>query len=241
MAFKSSRSSLFSMSAIPEYDPELVTNQSKTESTPYMDSFGTDLAQIHVARGNLMRIFHVYKKKLCHRIHHFNQLFEGNHDPFIEFSDISPPIFDVLIEWVYTDCLRDIEIVKAKGSDRKTFSISWNPIPLYILAEKLSLPGLMDRVMEVVRKLDRSEDVYYSPEALKSIYVHTRGRSKIRKYVTEHAAYAIRNFDELSSLSTTELLSAMENIDFVRDYLEVTRIRNLKDPRIGPGCEYHTH
>ncbi|KAJ8060754.1 hypothetical protein OCU04_011058 [Sclerotinia nivalis] len=241
MSLKRSRSSPPSMSALTEHNAELVTNISKNESTPYTDSFGTELAQIHVARGNRMKIFHVYKKKLCDKIPHFNHLFEGGHDLFVKLPDTSPPTFDVLIEWIYTDRLRGIEIVKVNDSDCKIFSMSWDPIQLYILAEKLLLPGLMDRAMEVVRKIDRSEDFYYNQEALKLIYVRTSEGSNIRQYVTKRAAYAVRNYGESSSLSTTDLLSAMENKDFARDYLEVSRNWNLKDPRKGPGCQFHAH
>ncbi|CAD6448905.1 800102ff-70ec-4de3-b9d6-de3eaf6115dc [Sclerotinia trifoliorum] len=242
MALKRSRSRSFSMSAMPEYNAEVVTNKPKNESTPYMDSFGTDLAQINVDQGNRMKIFHVYKKKLCDKIPHFNQLFEGNHDPFVELPDISPSTFDVLVEWVYTDCLRGIEIVKASDSDHKSSSISWNPVELCILAERLLLTGLMDRVMEVVRKLDRSEDVYYNHKTLKLIYMRTFLGSNIRQYVTQNAAYAVRNFDKSSSLSTTHLLYVMEeHTDFAHDYLDITRTGNLEDPREGPGCQFHVH
>ncbi|KAF7855987.1 hypothetical protein EAF04_009943 [Stromatinia cepivora] len=152
---------------------------------------------------------------------------------------MSPSTFDVLVEWIYTDRLLGIEMVKVDDSNCKIFSMSWDPIQLYILAKKLLLPRLVDRAMEVVRRIDRSEDLYYSQEALKLIYVHTSEGSNLRQYVTKRAAYAVRNYGESSSLLTTDLLSAMENKDFARNYLDVSRNGNLKDPRKGPGCQFH--
>jgi hypothetical protein len=52
--------------------------------------------------------------------------------------------FDVLIEWAYTNRLRDLSV---EDDDREKWT-KWDPVEVYSMAEKMYLPELMDIIMD---------------------------------------------------------------------------------------------
>ncbi|TGO67082.1 hypothetical protein BOTNAR_0048g00120 [Botryotinia narcissicola] len=211
--------------------------------TTFSDTLGTEVIQIAVGENDDQKTFHIHKKLLCDRIPHFAQLLEDSHKSIIEFPEAHPNTFDVLMEWVHTDRLRAIFVLDDENDENATTYLhrSWSTESLYPLADDLSLPELMDRVMDVERRFECSQSCFYMPEEIKFIYDTVSKNSKLRKYIAELTAYTLRNKGKDLRLSTAQLLSAMENEDFALDYLETSRRFNIKDPRTGPGCRFHVH
>ncbi|TGO18343.1 hypothetical protein BTUL_0010g00120 [Botrytis tulipae] len=200
----------------------------------------TEIVQIVIGEIGDQKTFHIHKKILCDRIPHFAQLLEDSHKSIIEFPEAHPNTFDVLMEWVHRDRLRAIFVLDDENATT-VLHRSWSTESLYPLADSLSLPELMDRVMDVERRFDGSQSSFFMPDEIKFIYDTVSKNSKLRQYVAELTAYTMRNEGEDFRLSTAQLLSAMENEDFALDYLEISRRSNIKDPRTGSGCRFHVH
>lgn len=198
------------------------------------------MIQIAVGGDGDQKTFHIHKKLLCDRIPHFAQLLKGSHKSIIKYPEAHPNTFDVLMEWVHTDRLREIFVLDEENA-QTVLHRSWSTESLYPLADDLSLPELMDRVMDVERRFDCSQSSFFMPNEIKFIYDTVPKNSKLRQYVAELTAYTMRNEGEDFRLSTPQLLSAMGNEDFALDYLEISRRSNIKDPRTGSGCRFHVH
>ncbi|KAF7893853.1 hypothetical protein EAF00_007367 [Botryotinia globosa] len=211
--------------------------------TTFSDTLGTELIQIAVGENGDQKTFHIHKKILCDRIPHFAQLLEDSHKSIIEFPEAHPNTFDVLMEWVYTDRLRAIFVLDDENAENATTVLhrSWSTKSLYPLADDLSLPELMDRVMDVERRFCCLQSSFYMPNEIKFIYDTVSKNSKLRKYIAELTAYTMRNEGKDLRLSTAQLLSAMQNEDFALDYLKISRRPKINDPRTGSGCRFHIH
>ncbi|TGO28420.1 hypothetical protein BPAE_0028g00690 [Botrytis paeoniae] len=225
-------------SRLPPADQEHDDDPFKEPWTPFTDVLGTELVQVAVGKNSYKKVFHVHKNILFDKIPYFKELSKNNHKA-IEFPNQVPRTFDVLVEWVHTDCLRGIEML---GGDDQGFVQyrSWDPVCLYQLAAELLLPELMDRVMEVQRRFDDLHCASYDPDGLKEIYEKTSKNSKFRQYTAEVAAHIVRNNAE-EEILTPDLVSAMENKDLAGDYLSISRRATIKDPRKGSGCRFHMH
>lgn len=201
----------------------------------------TELVEIHI--GKEEKIFHVHKKKLFDKVPYLKLLLGNSHDSIIRLPDYSPSTFDVLVEWVYTGVLPNIDMIKRKTEDGdSTIHLSWAVKDLYRLATRLELLELMDRVMEVKRRMEASYDMHLTCKDLKKVYAFDPEVPKLRQYCTELAVYILRKHKGgLGGLSTAEMLPVMENQDFARDYLNISQDLKLKDPRKGSGCRFHTH
>ncbi|THV47160.1 hypothetical protein BGAL_0330g00030 [Botrytis galanthina] len=213
-------------------------------NTPFSETstLGIEMIQIVVGKTGDQKTFQIHKKILCDRIPYFAQLLKDSHKSIIKYPEADPNTFDVLVEWTHTDCLRGIYMLqKEEGPTIATYRSSWSTKSLYLLAENLILPDLMDRLMEVDRRLDCSYNTRYYPGIINYIYNRTPKSSKLRRFVAELTAHAIRNSDGKFPLSTADLLSAMENKEFALDYLEISRRPNIEDPRTGSGCRFHVH
>ncbi|QSZ32470.1 hypothetical protein DSL72_002044 [Monilinia vaccinii-corymbosi] len=128
-----------------------------------------------------MRVFHVHKKKLCDKVPHFKVLLEQSQDSIVRFPEFAPATFDVLIEWIYTNHIRDIKTIEIGLAQRERSP--WDPICLYMLAEHMHLPELLDRIIEIGRRLD---EYYfnYPHKIVEEVYDGSFEDSKLRKYVS---------------------------------------------------------
>ncbi|ESZ93212.1 hypothetical protein SBOR_6408 [Sclerotinia borealis F-4128] len=253
MSFKRSRSNSPSLQSdikkkviLLREDVPLIQSKSRiiindgNETNAMISSLVHELVQIYVAKGNKEKVFHVFKKKLCDKIPYFDQLLKNSQDSIIKFLNGSRRAFDVLIEWIHTDFLRDIDILEKKSEDG-VFELhySWSPKLLYMLLEELHLPVLMNRVIEVVRRMDGLYGFYYDAEDIKLTYGSRMGYPRMKKYIAELTAYLFReDADGEPYLTTSDLVPVMENKEFARDYLNASRNINLSDPRKGPVVDF---
>ncbi|KAF7885915.1 uncharacterized protein EAF02_004424 [Botrytis sinoallii] len=225
-------------SGLPLADEEHDDEPFKEPWTPFTDELGTEMVRILIGKNSYKKVFHVHKNILFDKIPCFKELSIDNRK-IVEFPNHVPSAFDVLVEWVYTDCLRGIEIIGGDDQDFLRYR-SWYPACLYQLAEELLLPELMDRVMEVERRFDDQHCPNYDPDSLKELYEKTSKTSKFRQYCAETIAYVVRNKAE-KDIPTPELLSAMDNKDLAGDYLSISRRVTIEDPSKGSGCRFHMH
>ncbi|KAF7935061.1 uncharacterized protein EAE98_003106 [Botrytis deweyae] len=224
-------------SGLPLADEEHDDEPFKEPWTPFSDELGSEMVRVLIGKNSHKKVFHVHKNILFDKIPCFKEL-SNNNRKIVEFPHHVPSTFDVLLEWVHTDCLRGIEII---GGDKHFVQYrSWDLLCLYQLAEELLLPELMDRVMELHRRLDAIYCVSYDPTGLKRIYERTAKTSKFRQYCAEKVAYVVRNKAE-KDIPTPELLSAMDNKDLAGDYLSISRRVTIEDPSKGSGCRFHMH
>jgi hypothetical protein len=103
--------------------------------------------------GPSREYYKLHKDILCNltKISYFEAMFSGE---FKEACNGTPSFpadkvvaFDVLFNWVYTNTLRPLVVIKQGAA--KTFS--WNVVDFYFLADKLCLPELQHRIIDVCR------------------------------------------------------------------------------------------
>lgn len=92
------------------------------------------------------QLFRVHKKIICEKIPYFKTMFESGFKEALEnkatFPEDDPEVFDNLIQWVYTDQLGGpiLAIPNIRNTSR-----------LYVLFDKICLPGLKDELLDIVR------------------------------------------------------------------------------------------
>lgn len=116
--------------------------------------------QIFVGENNDQKTFQTRKKILCGRIPHFAQLLKDSHKSIIDYPQVDPNDFNILLEWVHTDYVRGTCVRIAPEVIHRL----WCHEALHLLADYLCLPKLMDRVMEVLQRFGYSTNTCYKPD-----------------------------------------------------------------------------
>ncbi|KAJ8060753.1 hypothetical protein OCU04_011057 [Sclerotinia nivalis] len=201
----------------------------KRKTTMFMDSLGTEMASIHVGSGEDQKCFHAYKRTICAKSSYFKEIFK-NGGSIANLPDHSPQLFDVLLEWMYTDKLRSIDEILLDCNDTTL---------LYQMAENLGLPKAMNSIMDQFQAYDWENDLTYLVPAIKSIYKVTSKGSRLRIYAVRQIAFDLQNNG--GSYSHEELLSLFKNDDFTLDFIEATSNKWVEDPREEVSCRFHVH
>lgn len=188
--------------------------------------------------------FHVHRKVLCDKIPFFKAMFMG------EFSEAAtqtatlpednPEAFKLLVTWVYTGSL---------ASDTFDEKSSLQPLfHLFILGEKLCLPGPMDLAIDLLVELLRKHSMWPSLECICEKYETTYVNSKLRLFLARIVVWGIVHPDrwvDPTLWSAEKIQDAMANnhdlwlhvIHLLRGNLGVDKT----DPRRVPACDYHQH
>jgi hypothetical protein len=196
---------------------------------------------VDILVGPQRRLFRVHKSFLCNRIPYFDKMFNSG---FIEasenkatLSEDDPDSFDVLIDWAYTGTLRPLERDKKRG-------YNWEPIPFYILVEKMCLPKLMDQVMDAYRAGQKRRSSFMPFDTAQICY-KTQEHSSIRRYAVHSLVHIFLHSirDDLWSISGFQNL-IKTNDDLGKDFLVLLKAQSSKaltDPRCEDNCAYHCH
>ncbi|KAF7931559.1 uncharacterized protein EAE98_004295 [Botrytis deweyae] len=134
--------------------------------------------------------------------------------------------FDVLVGWVYTNRL------PPDGS-------FWNPVEVYILADKICLTELMDEVMDAIQ----TDFPLSSPDAL-VIYSRLPKDSKLRLFALDIITFEFNTFRQLNLPILADVNA--KNEDFALDFLiriqsYMSRRTVIPNPRKSYPCTYHCH
>jgi len=206
---------------------------------------------VHLYIGKSRAHIHVHKTILCRRVEYFDTMFNGGlkeeNDNSVYFPEDDIESFDLLMEWIYTDTLRPLSIV---ADDETEKTVSWDPIGLYILAYRLCITKLSNRVMDCYRLLHVESNTRPSRRAISRVYSNAPVGSPIRLYCVQFLGYFILKFQEEEISSTSRMKNndiyglLWQNEDLGKDFITLIRGQGGKapvDPRTLPRCFYHTH
>ncbi|TVY93102.1 hypothetical protein LAWI1_G001595 [Lachnellula willkommii] len=216
------------------------------EVLPFNKRMGTEMVNIYVGEGDDKEHFHVHKELLCNKIPYFEKMFKGGFQEATtneaRFPEDNPESFDLLLGWVYEGSLPPLEYLPNK-SEGDIIVVPWNCRELYALCDKLCIPELMDKVMDMYRKFNLDSNTSPSIKSIEGIYSITSFGSVFRRYVATSFSRAITTRTE-ESWKIEELAELMVKVpDLARDVARIMREAGgkVEDPRKKPNCDFHTH
>ncbi|KAF7956580.1 hypothetical protein EAE96_003914 [Botrytis aclada] len=185
---------------------------------------------VDIRVGEELELFRVHKSLLCTRVPYFNKMFNSGFSESKTNSAVlredNTEAFDVLVGWVYSNRL-------------PPYDNSWDPVEVYILADKICLTELMDEVMDALQ----TKFLLISPEAL-VIYNRLPKGSKLRLFALDVVTF---DFSTSRRNNLTLLVDVnAKNEEFALDFL--TRIQRyvgsrtaFPSPYKSDSCAYHCH
>lgn len=210
--------------------------------------------------------YRLHKKMLCSKIPYFDKILNGGFKEAKEgtahLPEDDPDAFDMMCGWVYSGKLVDLEIVLGKDG---VGTINWDLNEVYIMAEKLCLPQLMDTVMDMLRAHHQEVNELPSPDFVHQAYSRTADNSSLQKYTILGLKFAITSenrippylmprpkLEELeekvakSPWQTSAIRKLLaEHDNFARDFISSIRNEDASmghlDPRFRDDCHFHTH
>ncbi|TGO34767.1 hypothetical protein BHYA_0183g00190 [Botrytis hyacinthi] len=185
--------------------------------TTFLKKAGSQMVDIRV--GKELRLFRVHKSLLCIRVPYFDKMFNSEFSESITNSavlqEVNAEAFDVLVDWVYTNILPpDIG--------------TWDPIEVYIVADRICLTELMDEVIDIIQ----ARFPLISMDAL-IIYSRLPKGSKLRLLALDKITfefYTVRwgNFILLAHVNAKNKEFALDFLTRIQSY--VGRRAAISDP-----------
>ncbi|KAF7863070.1 hypothetical protein EAF04_007153 [Stromatinia cepivora] len=221
--------------------------RSRGETLEFIEITGTETVDIYV--GPEKKLFRIHRGILCDKVPYFQKMFSSGFIEGLEgkvfFPEDSPQSFDIFYGWVYLGTLPTFKFVVEGGKS----GFNWNPIFLYILADKLCLVELMDQSFDIYFEALAKADGMPRVEWVEKVYELTPMGSPLRKFMCHTMYYVFSNFrSERSnaSWSTDEVAMVMKSHpDFAMDFLNLLRSNPVgvaaKDPYQLPKCDFHCH
>ncbi|CZR67165.1 uncharacterized protein PAC_17064 [Phialocephala subalpina] len=218
---------------------------------PFLDMMGTEIVEINVGKGPNQRLFRVYQKRLCDKVPYFQKIFEGGWKESIEkkvtLEDDDPASFDRLLLWVYTGVIPKIEWFDKSGEKLAATRAILN---LYVLADKLSLVWLMDKIAS--EYIDLQAELRFLPGSphLDLFYTKLSDHMAFRKYAAYCLHYILHGLEQternLQIWPATELNQVMaDNPTLTLEYLELVQKHphqeRAPEPRTLSRCTFHQH
>jgi hypothetical protein len=208
---------------------------------------GTEMVNIYVGdpEKDEEKHFIVHKELLCNKVPYFEKMFKGG---FAEaktntakFPEDDPEAFDVLLDWLYGGSLPPVTRTLREGEEN-LYDMSWDWQDVFVLADKLCIPELMDVTMDFCREYDYEENSFPALESIEQGYKITSAGSVLRKYLAMSCAYLILNKSNTWSLQDLSELS-VKIPELNRDIMEIMREQEgaVEDPRELPDCDFHSH
>ncbi|KAF8858987.1 hypothetical protein BDZ45DRAFT_621600 [Acephala macrosclerotiorum] len=224
----------------------------KAITFPFLDMMGTEIVEIYVGKGSNQKLFRVYQKRLSDKVPYFRMMFEGSWKESIEkkvtLEDDDPASFDKLLLWVYTGVIPKIEWTNKSGEKRAATRAA--ALSLYILADKLSLVWLMDKIASEYIGSQEESSFLPGPIQLGLFYTKLSDHMAFRKYAAYCLHYILHGYKKteeyLQKWPTLELNLVMaENPTLTLEYLELVQKhpheQRAPDPRSLPRCIFHQH
>lgn len=142
------------------------------------------------------------------------------------------------IGWVYTNTLPSLQYPTAHAPNQ-----TYNPLPLYILAEKYCLFPLMNLTMDHYRSWQSTNSQPLPESYYLQAYEECPANSSMRKYVSHTLVYAMHGGEEGKDLSDDKIAELMgENEELCWDVVGLVRGRVARqNPIQGWGCYFHRH
>ncbi|THV44520.1 hypothetical protein BGAL_0625g00060 [Botrytis galanthina] len=210
-----------------EIDP---SKKKSVTRTTFLKKAGSQTVDIRV--GEEMKLFRVHKSLLCTRVPYFNKMFNSG---FSESTTNSAVLreddleaFDVLVDWVYTSILPpDADL--------------WGLVGVYVLADKICLPELMDQVMDTIQA-----KYPLHPSDASDIYSILPKGSKLRLLALDMITFEFtKPMNAQLDISKLADVNA-KNEEFALDFLikirsHMSRQTAIPNPRKSRSCTYHSH
>ncbi|KAF7886977.1 uncharacterized protein EAF02_003624 [Botrytis sinoallii] len=119
-----------------------ILSERSTKGQQFIDS---EMVDIHVGKDEDSGHFQLHKSILCEKVPYFEKMFNGNFEEGTTNSatlpEDDPEAFNILISWIYSDQVFPVGL-------RECTHETWCVGKLYLLADKLCLPDLMDRILD---------------------------------------------------------------------------------------------
>ncbi|TAQ83960.1 hypothetical protein B7494_g7723 [Chlorociboria aeruginascens] len=181
----------------------------------------------------------------------FNGSFREAFTKIATFPEDNLKAFHVLLDWVYTNTLPPLSYNSAIRC------YNWQPEEIYILADKLCIPELMDRALDMLRAFQLNTNQTWGRQDAKYIYsLPMMKNSPLRQYALDCMIFSFSLFlEELkerprkqSSYTRCRKLK-VKKVELNRDFLLAVSVRTLKDkihihnPNSNDPfpCRYHSH
>jgi hypothetical protein len=118
-------------------------------------------------------------------------------------------------------------------------------VDVYVLADKLCLPELQDRIMDACRASLVAENALPTADFVVHAYSHTSPKSPLRKLALMAATYTLEQ-ERANAVSVAELNYNAKTFhnheDLWPDILSLERdLKEAEDPLKLPACVFHRH
>lgn len=228
---------------------------------------GLDMVTLTV--GTSQKVFKVHRKILCDRIPYFDKMFRGLFQEAITstaiFPEDDPGMFDLLLRWVYDGTIPSVtwsgrdkdgnggdnegdegEFINENDDSEQDYydywATNWNPLRLYILADKLNVTEVMDRVMDEYTLGLKLHTLEPDAEDYELVYKSSPAGSVLRKYHAHCFAWELVNYEHENTWFQTMMVDFPDLAKDIVPHLRGTAESKMVHPRdVLPSCEYHSH
>jgi len=153
-------------------------------------SFSSELVAITTGNGEEVKSFPIHKEFACHYSPIFNaafnsNFFEGQNQSY-HLEETDEETLQLLLQWLYSKQLSIPEM--QKNGKRVPKDRTKTLVHLWILADKLLIPALMNNALQALDDIQTYNKTIYVFSA-KFIYDNTVVGSPLRKYMVDQAAF----------------------------------------------------
>jgi hypothetical protein len=214
-------------------------------------SLGFDMVDVFV--GPAKQRFHVHRKLLCSKSDYFQKMFEGAFKEGIDqaatLPEEDPDLFALLIHWVYTGCLKPIDINQYQTSADPDSDAFLDRIKLYGYAEKICLPLLMDYIMTNLMAAYDKLRKYPSLKTAIAAFEISFPDSHIRKFMSQSVAWYIADASTYNKAKIArdpaDVAQAMAEcqdlaVDVIK-HLSGLNSTSVSNPLNASKCDFHQH
>jgi hypothetical protein len=186
--------------------------------------------------------YRVHKDILCMKVLYFESIFGGDFKEAggrtASFPEDEEVAFDLILRWIYTKALPPRHKNGAK-------SFLWPVVDFYVLADKLCLPDLQDRILDACRASLVAENALPTVDDVVYAYSHTSPKSPLRKFALMAATYALEQ-EHANEVSVAELSykeKTFHNHEYLWQDIESLQMdsKEAEDPLNPPACVFHRH
>lgn len=195
-------------------------------------------------------LFRVHKSFLCNKIPYFDKMFNGGfmeaRENSAKFPEDDPQSFDILIEWVYSGCVRFYDV------GTKDTHENWDFLRLYALAEKLGLTQLEDHALDLYRQSSEVKNATFDMTWATRTYEITPLGSALRRYAIQVMVWRFHTQENSEIDANDRFTETLETnhdlfIDFMLALRKHVNVVQPTDPTVidsnipATRCEYHGH
>lgn len=152
--------------------------------------------------GAQQKQYAVHKKLLCDKSKFFDKAFNGafkeSTTGVMDLPTDDPVAFNSFVNWLYRGTLMmpNLPVLSQQGSEHdKAVSTYFktNLVPTIVLAEKLGIPGFINKVMDYAQDAHFEACAFPDAAAVNTIYNNTLGQSKARIFCASVITFLTRS------------------------------------------------